>query len=161
MLQKHLVENRIEFTSVRLCASVVNVRWKSVSESWKGILWLMWLWRWHKKENRRPKVSSFMRGFTVLLYGDAVSAQPAPLHFESRNKSPDIDPAASLGLISFHPCEHKRGRERKQEIEEEWERVIVERPISAHLDRQLYLLFSFHKPIKGEPLLHQIKWKTV
>lgn len=33
--------------------------------------------------------------------------------------------------------------------------------ISAHLDRQLYLLFSFHKPIKARQLLHQIKWKTV
>lgn len=33
--------------------------------------------------------------------------------------------------------------------------------ISAHLDRQLYLLFSFHRPIKVRQLLHQIKWKTV
>lgn len=52
----------------------------------------------------------------------------------------------NFSLISFQP--HPPGRERE------------EHAISAHLDRQLYLLFSFHKPIKERQLLHQIKWKT-
>lgn len=96
-------------------------------KSWKGSLWLMWLTRWGDKKkkiqergrkktgkkNRRPKVSSFTRGFTVLFHGYTVSAQPAPLHFENRNKSPDIDPRR-LRWTRFISFALEQGRGRKQ-----------------------------------------------
>lgn len=93
-----------------------------------------------KKDWQRSPHSSSGSAVSASFSLHPSSAQPRPLHDESRTNLLTLILSPRLAQFYF-----SRG----------------ETAICENLDRQLYLLFSFCGPIKGEQLLHQIIWKTI
>lgn len=94
----------------------------------------------YKKDWQRSPHSSSGSAVSASFSLHPSSAQPRPLHDESRTNLLTL--ILSPRLAQFYSSRR-------------------ETAICENLDRQLYLLFSFCGPIKGEQLLHQIIWKTI
>lgn len=93
-----------------------------------------------KKDWQRSPHSSSGSAVSASFSLHPSSAQPRPLHDESRTNLLTLILSPRLAQFYFSRRETA---------------------ICGNLDRQLYLLFSFCGPIKGEQLLHQIIWKTI